>query len=227
MRSEAILHTLSRWPLFSELGGEQLQHLSGASRVRDFDRDAFLFRKGDRLTDFFCIVDGLVALVISTPDGAEKIVNIEESGHTFGEALLFLDQPSPIAARTLEPSRLLMIPRAVVMDTIQDSHQFTRQLLAGLSARLHHLVMDLESYCLRSSTQRVVDYLISEAQLCESNRNAAELLLPVAKGVLASRLKLTPETLSRVLHELVADGLISVSGKVIRILDLRRLREAR
>ena len=63
--------------------------------------------------------------------------------------------------------------------------------------------------------------------MCESNRNAAELLLPVAKGVLASRLKLTPETLSRVLHELVADGLISVSGKVIRILDLRRLREAR
>lgn len=43
--------------------------------------------------------------------------------------------------------------------------------------------------------------------------------LPVSKATLASRLSLTPEYFSRVLHELEAKGLIQVDNRDIHILD--------
>ncbi|HMV19290.1 MAG TPA: helix-turn-helix domain-containing protein, partial [Rhodocyclaceae bacterium] len=77
---------------------------------------------------------------------------------------------------------------------------------------------------LRSSTQRVIGYLL---QLAESTPCAAQgersVELPTSKQVIASRLSLTPETLSRIFHELSGAGLISVHGKQIVIHDAERL----
>ena len=48
--------------------------------------------------------------------------------------------------------------------------------------------------------------------------------LPVSKAIVASRLNVTPEHFSRILHELVAAGMIAVEGRDVRILDPERLR---
>ena len=55
----------------------------------------------------------------------------------------------------------------------------------------------------------------------------AEIDLPASKLIIASRLNVTPETLSRVQHDLIEAGLISVHGRHIVIHDVRRLREYR
>jgi CRP-like cAMP-binding protein len=47
----------------------------------------------------------------------------------------------------------------------------------------------------------------------------------VPKQVIASRLSITPETLSRILHAMAKDDIISINGKVITINSVRRLRE--
>lgn len=227
MPTEQIRHHLARWPLFSELEPDQIEQLAVRSTVRKFGRNHILFGKGEHLTDFYCIITGLVALAVSAPDGSEKIVNIEEAGRTFGEALLFLDRPAPLSARTLEASEILIIPRKVVLDTVANSNRFTMQLLAGLSARLHHLVDDLESYCLRSSLHRVAVYLISLIPDGSDMGGAATVVLPASKLVVASRLKLTPETFSRVLRGLGEQGLITVAGKSITLLDIPAMQFAK
>ncbi len=48
--------------------------------------------------------------------------------------------------------------------------------------------------------------------------------LSAGKSVVASRLNMTPEHFSRVLHELQSAGLIEVDGRMVRILDVERLR---
>jgi CRP-like cAMP-binding protein len=47
--------------------------------------------------------------------------------------------------------------------------------------------------------------------------------LPASKQVIASRLNLTPETFSRILHSLSQAGLITVKGKRITVPDITRL----
>jgi len=68
----------------------------------------------------------------------------------------------------------------------------------------------------------VIGYCLYEAG--EPDSNAAEITLPAAKNLIASRLNLTQEHFSRILHDLAAAGLIEVDRRVIRIPDLQRLR---
>ena len=82
----------------------------------------------------------------------------------------------------------------------------------------------LESYSLHSGTQRVIGYLLRAEPEPDAAGNIAQLKLPTSKGIIASRLNLTPEHFSRVLHELTAAGLITVDGRTVIILDLERLR---
>jgi CRP-like cAMP-binding protein len=96
-------------------------------------------------------------------------------------------------------------------------------MIAGLARRLHGLVRDVEAYTLRSGQERVIGYLLAE--LPESvTSGEAEVRLTPGKSVLASRLNMTPEHFSRILHDLAEAGLIEVNGRSIRVPDVARLR---
>src|SRR5690606_3790939 len=97
-------------------------------------------------------------------------------------------------------------------------------MLAGLSRRLHGLVNDVQSYALQNGVQRVIGYLLHEQSAQGgSGREPVTVALPVSKATIASRLSLTPEYFSRVLHEIEAAGLIEIDNRDIRILDIERL----
>ena len=217
---------LSRMPLFSALSPEDLAHMAGATRERRLQKGDRLFQRGDQPKGFFLVVWGQVKLAFTSAQGNEKVVEILGPLQSFGEAVMFLDQPYPVLGEALADTLVLHIGAAAVFGQTEQDPRFARKLLAGMSIRLHSMVRDVESYALRSSTQRVIGYLL---QLAESvpcipeGERAVEL--PTSKQVIASRLSLTPETLSRIFHELYDAGLISVQGKHIIIHDAARLAE--
>jgi CRP-like cAMP-binding protein len=92
-------------------------------------------------------------------------------------------------------------------------------MLAGMSRRMHGLISDVESYSLRSGSQRIVSYLLNEEPA-----SGERVLLSTSKKLIASRLNLTPEYFSRVLHELVSRGMIALRGREVTILDKDGLR---
>jgi len=153
-------------------------------------------------------------------------VEILGPGQSFGEAVMFLERPYVVFAETLADSLLLHVGKAAIVQELEQSQDFARRMLGGLAQRLHHIVGDLEGYSLKSGTQRVIGYLLREVDNAQGGRSA-EVTLPATKSVIASRLSITREHFSRILHELSDLGLIKVSGRTIRFLDLQRLREYR
>ncbi len=221
-----IPQILSRLPLFQELTPEQLAKLEPACRERRLSKGAMLFQKGDPAKGFFVVVFGQVKLAFPSAQGNEKVVQIVGPRQSFGEAVMFLDLPCPVFAEALVDSLLLHIGSAPVFELLETDPLFARRMLAGLSMRLHSLVQDVETYSLRSSAQRVVGYLLQHCPQGEGESEGAfDISLPTSKQVIASRLNLTPETLSRIFHDLTANGLIAVSGKQITINNAKRLRE--
>ena len=84
------------------------------------------------------------------------------------------------------------------------------------------LIHDVEAYSLRSGAQRLVGYLLQN----ENGKDGAlEFELPASKQVIASRLNLTPETFSRILHQLTEAGLMQVDGRRITIPEVEALRQ--
>ena len=136
---------------------------------------------------------------------------------------MFLDRPYAVLAETLADSLVLGVGKHAVFAELEHNPRFARKMLAGLAQRLHGLVHDLEAHTLRSGTQRVIGYLLRDLAGAPGGGPVA-VELATSKGVLASRLNITREHFSRILHELSADSLIEVRGRTIRILDLARLR---
>jgi CRP-like cAMP-binding protein len=141
-----------------------------------------------------------------------------------GEAVMFLGKPYPVSAEALQDALLLRLERSAVDALLDTDPGFARRMLAGLSLKLHSLLKDVDTYSQRSSTQRVIGYFLQQCEEAPDDQPVA-LDLPVAKQVIASRLNLTPESLSRSLAELSRAGLIDVQGRTIVIASLQRLRE--
>jgi len=213
---------LANLPLCAQLTASQLTSVARGTRVQRAVRGEMLFAKGDVPTGFYVLVLGQVKLALSSQQGVEKVLQLVGPGHSFGEAAMFLERPYPVYAQCLSDAVLLHVAQNAVFAAIDANPDFARRMLGGLSWRLHELVSDVEAYSMRSAAQRLVGYLLN---LCATQtQGEAQVSLPTSKHVVASRLNLTPETLSRVLHMLADDELISVKGRAVTITDLERLR---
>lgn len=220
-----IAQILRRIPLFQELSQEQIEHLAAQTREKRLHKGEMLFQKGDQPRGFYALVYGQMKLAFPSAAGNEKVVEILGPRQSFGEAVMFMDRPYPIFAEALVDTLLLHVSMQAVFELLGADPTFARRMLAGMATRLHSLINDVESYSLRSSAQRVIGYLLQHCPQGEGCEGPLEISLPTSKQVIASRLNLTPETLSRIFHELSEAGLITVQGKVIKAHDMRRLRE--
>ena len=219
IKTRAFLANLA---MFSEMGSAELDRIAAATVPLYFDKGQSIVQCGDPCTGFHLVVYGQVKLAFTSPQGVEKVLEIIRPGQSFGEALMFLDKPYLVFAQALADSMLLHIARHAVFEEL-GPNPFGRRMLAGLSMRLHGLVRDVEAYTLRSGQERVIGYLLAELPEGAVSGPAQVRLVP-GKSLLASRLNMTPEHFSRILHELAADGLIQVNGRSIRVPDVARLR---
>jgi CRP-like cAMP-binding protein len=213
---------LSVLPLFSDLSPDELEQIAAGSRLQRLVRGDTVFRAGDRCQQFHVAVTGQVKLFVLSPQGQEKVVELIGAGQSFGEAIMFTGRPYILNAQALADTLLLTVSQQAVFGEIQRDHRFALRMLAGLSRRLHGLVHDVQACALQSGMQRVIGYLLRDLPDDEPGE-AHTVSLAVSKATLASRLSMTPEYFSRVLHELQAQGLIAVEGRDIRIADAGRL----
>lgn len=218
-----VENLLAHVPLFSGLEPTELARVAQSTREIHADKGDILFRRGDPCAGFHLLVYGQVKLSFTSERGTEKVVEIVRDGQSFGEAVLFLDKPYFVTAQTLSDSLVLHVPKAVIFSELETDHRFSHRMLAGMAMRLHQLVTDVEAYSLQSGKQRVIGYLVGELPDNQLAARDVVLDLQVSKGVIASRLNLTQEHFSRILHELTDLGLISVAARRIQIPDVAAL----
>jgi len=214
---------LANLPMFSQMQEAELDRIAASTLPVHAEKGQTVCHTGDPCTGFHVVVYGQVKLGFTSPQGVEKVVEIVRPGQSFGEALMFLDAPYIVFAQALADSMLLHVAKHAVLDELARDPGFARRMLSGLSRRLHGLVRDVEAYTLRSSHERVIGYLLAEVPE-HAEGGAAEVHLTAGKSVIASRLNMTPEHFSRILHELGNDGVIEIQGRTVRIPDVGRLR---
>nr|HPM67352.1 Crp/Fnr family transcriptional regulator [Piscinibacter sp.] len=220
-RSFDLPRYLSVLPLFTDLSRSELERLALGCQLRRLSRGDTVFRVGEPCEEFHVTVTGQIKLFAISPAGQEKVIELVGPGNSFAEALMFTGKPYIINAQALTDTLLLTVTKHAVVGEIERDPRFAMRMLAGISRRLHGLVHDVEAYALHSGMQRVIGYLLRDqiAEDCVSGE-VITVSLPVSKATIASRLSLTPEYFSRVLHELEAAGLVRIDKRDVHILDV-------
>jgi len=209
--------------LFSALTDEQFDRVAADVQVVHLAPQQLLFQRGDSARHFFVVLEGEVKICLQSRGGDEKVVERMSAGHSFAEAVMFIEGPHyPVAAVAIEESWVAAVPNAEFLAILRENTETCLRLLADLSRRLHSHIRQIENLALENATNRVVKHLVDLAGAGAAGH--ATVTLGESKQLLASRLAIKPETLSRSLKSLTDAGVIAVQGRSIDIRDLARLR---
>jgi CRP/FNR family transcriptional regulator len=185
-------------------------------------RAEFVQRRQERMPGLFALAYGSIKLALRSAEGAERVVRLISARQVFGEASALLGRGAEYDAIALAESKLVVLPTAAVLELAERDSRFARNLMFALAHGKLELVAELESVTVRRGAQRLAAYLESLAGP-GNGPGPTRVQLPVAKTMVASRLGIKKETLSRLLRQFVAQGVIEVARREIAILDRARL----
>lgn len=194
--------------------------LTGAV-VRRVPAGSILFLQGEAPNAVFILADGWVKLYRVAPSGSEAVVSVLTRGRSFGEAVALRDVPYPVSAETITDSTVVRIDATRLRREMQADPQLAIGLLAATYVHLQSLVAQVEQLKARSGVQRVAEFLLGLA-VCDSG--GCEVMLPYNKTLIAGRLGMKPESLSRAFARLRDYG-VTIETNTARIADLDVLRE--
>nr|WP_293860830.1 helix-turn-helix domain-containing protein [uncultured Alsobacter sp.] len=205
-------------PLFRDMADEHFDALVQPAFLQRFPPHVVLFERG-QVPDFLCVVmEGAVELFARHAE-RETTIAILRPIATFILAAVVRREPVLTAGRTLDPSRILMIPTDMVHAIMAQDNAFAHAMAAELADAYRSMVQELKSQKLRTSVERLANWILREAA---RSGNSEQFDIPFDKRTLASRLGMTPENLSRNFATLLRHG-VEVQGRTIRITDAGRL----
>jgi CRP-like cAMP-binding protein len=204
------LDLIARLPLFAGLDQERLRVLLEQALIRRFERDAILFLQDEPATRFYIVLEGWVRLYRETADGQESTIGVFARGESFAEAAIFQSRAYPVNGVVIDDARLLVIPAEPFVRQLRADPELCLNMMASMSLHLRRLVQQIEQLTVRSSTERLADFLLKLAVAGDS----PTIELPWDKAQVAARLGMQPETLSRALAKLRRLGVESQGSRI-------------
>lgn len=220
MRSTDIpaIRTLS---LFKDMDEDSFAELVRGAYVQNFPPSMELITEGDPCDFLHIVVDGSVELLANW-GGRETTMTILREGATFILAAAIRDAPNLMSGRTLERTRVIMLPAEDVRHVFEKDHAFARAVVMELAHCYRGVIKNVKGLKLRTSIERLANYLLKWQKKTGGN---ATFTLTIEKRRLASVLGMTPENLSRAIKALRPYGVI-IDGQTVEITkpaDLNRL----
>jgi CRP/FNR family transcriptional activator FtrB len=204
--------------LFGSTSAENIDTLLSASFLQRFPAHVDLIREGEQPDFFHIVIQGLVE-IFATDRGRETTVTVAGPGQSFILAAVMLDQPYLQAARTMNPSHILMLPATLVRRTFDIDPGFARVIATELAQAYRTIAREVKNQKLRTSLERLANWII---RIHDHQGKAGFITLPYDKRTLAARLGMTPENLSRNFASLEEYG-VDVAGREIRLNNLPAL----
>ena len=198
-------------PLLGSLPKPVRERLLEASRVERLPARHELFTKGETPSDLHVVLAGIIDLSCSYKN-SEYTALMMAAGDIFMPAAALYEEPYLISAYSLTPSRILMIDAEVVRHEAKSSTELAlglARVMAGQWRVALKIILDLKC---RSPSQRLAAFLL---RLHDAAGTVPTAEIPFSKRQLASRIGMQPETLSRTLQTLAANGLYLRGREII------------
>ena len=196
---------LSGAEFFRGISERSLRSLAAACIPKRVDRRVLLFREGQQGDSLYILAEGIVQLYKSAEDGREVVLRTLKAGEVFGEVVLFEAGRYPASALTLAPSILLRLTRLQV-DCLLAVSEFRADFIAMLMRKQQYLAERILYLTTRDVEDRFFDFLAEQY----GRREAYDM--PMSKKQVAAAIGTIPETFSRLLLRLKAEGLGSWDG---------------
>lgn len=211
-------------PLFRGLAAPERRSVAAACWTVSAARGASLLQAGSRPPGVFAVAYGAVKLALRNGGASERLLRVVAARQSFAEPSALLGRAAPYDAVAIAEAKLIVIPSAPLLALLERDTGFARALLTSLAETHLQLCAEIGSAALQRGTQRLARYL-DELAGNGASGDACTVQLPLSKTLVAARLGMKKETLSRLLRQLGMDGVIAVAQRSVVIRDRERLRD--
>lgn len=214
------LPLIRRSRLFAQVAEKDLAAMLATCFVQTMPKGATPCQQGDKPEFFHIVLSGAVGLFGEGPR-EETLIEFFGPGDGFVMAAVMLDAPYLVTARMLEESRVLLWPAAAFRAQVRANGALAYGASIQLSSYWRTLVGQIKDLKLLSATERLSAMLLA---LAPRQSGSTTVTLPGGRRLIAGRLGVTPQSLSRAFASLRPLG-ISGNGRQVTIANLDRLRE--
>jgi CRP-like cAMP-binding protein len=213
LKLTGLVSSLRCCQLFTGLSSEDLATIAGFTQLLRLAKDDYLFHEGEPSRGFYVVQSGAINVHRVSAAGKEQVIYVFRAGESFAEAALASATGYPANARAVEPSTVMLIPKAPILELIGRRPDLALRMLGSMSAHLRVLVGALDDLTLKDVETRLLNWLVKHGRGAKDG----VIQLPGTKRVLAAELGTSSETLSRTLARLRDQELITVAAKAIHV----------
>jgi CRP-like cAMP-binding protein len=214
------LRIASRIAVFGGLKPETIARLISRATVVTLKHGDCLFHQGDAGAAFFIMVDGWMKLYRITAGGDEAIIHILTKGESLAESMALTGTRYAATAEAVSNVRVVRIAADHLVRCVREMPEVAIAMIASASQRMHRVVQEIEHLKAQNGIQRVAEFL---ADLCPAGAGPHMITLPYDKMLIAGRLGLKPESLSRAFAKLRRVG-VNVRASHVIVHEVAKLR---
>jgi len=209
--------------VFCDLTHDDLKKISDTKRCITYSKGQTIFIENTNPAGIFCVKQGKIKLTKNQENGRDQIFRFAKGGDLLGFRSFLSNQPYAVSAITLEESIVCYIPKESFYDTIKKSENLTGNLFTKLNHDLNFAEDRLSTISNKSLRERVAEALIIFEKTYGFLEDGKTINLQLSREEIAQFVGTATESLIRFLSEFYKDGIIELSGKKIKILDLKKL----
>lgn len=208
-------------PILDQLSQSVRECLLSKAQVKAFDRGATISLQGEQADCLKIVLSGWVKLYRVSSNGNEAVLSTLEQGQSFDEIVALQGGACPASAEAASDCTVMFLKLSSICSCENAFAEISSAVMAAAADHLDSMIGHIEQLKVQTGTQRLSEYLID---LSDAAGGASELKLPYEKVLLAGKLGMKPESLSRAFGRLKPFGVRSVQRSVT-IRDLSSLQD--
>lgn len=185
--------------------------------VRSYEKNSNIYTQSENANCFYYLKKGRVRIFITSRNGGEKTLSIVKSGNIFGEAAFFDGQPRMSSASAVVRCELAAVNKDMLINIIKASPQTAMELFRIQAQTIRMLSSQLDSVTFISVKGRIAQFLL-ESAISSGNNEIKTTHEEIASVVGASRV-----TVSRLMTQLSAEGIVRTGYRMVKIIDYTAL----
>lgn len=212
--------------VFCDLGEAHLKEIDSAKTTNHYKPKQIVFYEGNIPYGLYCVTSGKIKVYKMDAEGHQQIVRLAGPGDILGYRCLLADEPYSATAETLEEAEICFLDKKTFVHILETHPMTASHVLRSLAKDLGHAESQMVGLVHKNIRERLAElFLIFQKKYGEKVSNGTHLKISLTREELAELIGTTQESVIRLITEFKQDGLISVDGRNITLLDTKKLIE--
>lgn len=202
---------------------DELMRVSACKTGKLYKKGQLIFEEGETLNGVYCVRSGVCKLTKLSENGKDQVVKLVVKGDLLGKRSLVTDQKTNLSAVALNDMEMCFIPKSEIMDDLSKNPKFTMDVLREMANDLKESDVSLVNMAQKSVKKRMAEILMYSHDNFGTDGDGY-LSIVLSREDYASIVGTATESAIRILSQFKKEGLISTTGKRIKIEDYNGLK---